>query len=45
MYDPTYNLDDPRVFTVLAAGASTNVTHDGKWGHIDDFCPDHHLIP
>ena len=40
MYDPTYDLDDPRVFTVLAAGASINITYDGKWGHISiNFAP------
>ena len=38
-YDPTYaaGLDDPSVFTVLVPGASTNITHDRKWDHVDQW--------
>ena len=30
-------LDNPTISTVLAPGASIDVTHDRKWDHIDHF--------
>jgi len=39
LYSPEHaaGLGDPSVFTVLAPGASVDVTHDREWGHVDRF--------
>ena len=44
-FSPEYaaGLNDPSVFTILAPGASIDVTHDRKWNHTRDRFWGHRL--